>query len=234
MIIFSFCTFIWILTRSSSNIASTMLKFMRSCRTSRTRLKTSITDSIDFWISASIARFRESQFSSWSSSLLSLLRIRLLTKFNQTRSQKSRTSSSSSSKCASSAKRNIIRRASIVSNSISSEIVINSTRNETIETTNANEETTTKTTTKDSIRRSMTKRKSTRFTSSLISRFWRSWTLCFVKSCIEFWTRSVFNTAYETDRRSFFTRRSRNSFLSTIWRVRRSQWNKTSLNCFAR
>jgi hypothetical protein len=70
--------------------------------------------------------------------------------------------------------------------------------------------------TKDLIRKSMTKKKSTRFTSSLISRLWRSWALCFVKSCIELWTRSVFNTACETDRRSSFTRRSRNSFLSTI------------------
>ncbi len=55
MIMFSFCTFIWILTRSSSNIASIMLKFMRSCRMNRIRLKASITRSIDFWISASIA-----------------------------------------------------------------------------------------------------------------------------------------------------------------------------------
>jgi hypothetical protein len=47
-------------------------------------------------------------------------------------------------------------------------------------------------------------------------RFWRSWALCFVKSRIELWTRSVLNTAYETDRFSSFTRRSRNSSLSTI------------------
>jgi hypothetical protein len=60
------------------------------------------------------------------------------------------------------------------------------------------------------------KKKSTRFTSSSISRFWRSWALCFVKSRIEFWIRSVFNTTYETNRRSFFTLRFRNSFLSTI------------------
>jgi hypothetical protein len=39
--------------------------------------------------------------------------------------------------------KNIIRRASIVNNSISNEIVINSTKNEMIETTNANEKTTT-------------------------------------------------------------------------------------------
>jgi hypothetical protein len=107
MIIFSFCIFIWILMRSSSNIASIMLKFMRSCWTSRIRLKTSIMRSIDSWISASIARFRRSQRSSWSSSLSS--RIRLSTKFNQTRSQRSKTSSSSSSRCALFAKRNIIR-----------------------------------------------------------------------------------------------------------------------------
>jgi hypothetical protein len=113
------------------------------------------------------------------------------------------------------AKQNIIQRASIVNSSISNEIVINSTKNEMIETTNANEKTTT-TTTKDSIRRSMTKKKSTRFTSLSISRFWRSWALCFVKSRIKFWTRSAFNTTYETNRRSFFTRRFRNSFLSTI------------------
>jgi hypothetical protein len=62
----------------------------------------------------------------------------------------------------------------------------------------------------------MTKKESTRFTSSLISRFWRSWALCFVKSCIEFWIRSALNTTYETDRRSSSTRRSRNSFLSAI------------------
>jgi hypothetical protein len=30
------------------------------------------------------------------------------------------------------------------------------------------------------------------------------------------WTRFVFNITYETNRRSFFTRRFRNSFLSTI------------------
>jgi hypothetical protein len=47
-------------------------------------------------------------------------------------------------------------------------------------------------------------------------RFWRSWTLCFVKSRIEFWTRFAFNTTYETDRRSSFTRRFRNLFLSAI------------------
>jgi hypothetical protein len=214
MIIFSFCTFIWILTRSSSNIANIMFRFMRSCRTSRIRLKTSITQSIDFWIFASIARFRKSQRSSWSSSLS--FRTRFLTKFNQTRNQKLRTSSSSSSRCALSAKRSIIQRTSIVNSSISNEIVINSTKDETIETTNANERTTTTTTTKDLIRRSMTKKKSTRFTSSLISRSWRSWALCFVKSCIELWTRFAFNTMYKTDRRSFFTRRSRNSFLLTI------------------
>jgi hypothetical protein len=86
-----------------------MLRFMRSCRTSRIRLRASTTRSIDFWISASIARSRRSQRSSWSSSLLSLLRTRFLTKFNQTRSQRSRTSSSSSSKCALSAERSICR-----------------------------------------------------------------------------------------------------------------------------
>jgi hypothetical protein len=213
MIIFSFCIFIWILTRSSSNIASTMLRFMRSCRTSRIRIKASITRSIDFWISASIARFRENQRSSWSSSLS--FRIRLLTKFNQTRNQRFRTSSSSSSRCVLSAKKNITRRASIASSSISNEIAINSTKNEMIETTNASEKMTA-TTTKDSIQRSMTKKENTRFTSSSVSRFWRSWALCFVKSRIEFWTLSAFNTTYETDRRSSFTRRSRNSFLSTI------------------
>ncbi len=211
MIIFSFCTFIWVLMRSSSNIASIMLRLIRSCRTSRTRLKASIMQSIDFWISASIARSRENQRSSWSSSFLS--RTRFSTKFNQTRNQKSKTSSSSSSKCALFARRSIIRRTSIVSNSISSEIVINLTKNEMIETTSANEKTTT---TKNSIRKSMTKKKNTRFTSSSILRFWRSWALCFVKSRIKLWTRSVFNTTYETDRRSSFTRRFRNSFLSTI------------------
>ncbi len=210
MIIFSFCIFIWILTRNSSNIESIMLRLMRSCRTNRTRLRTSTTRSIDFWISASIAQSRRSQRSSWSSSISS--RTRFLTKFNQMRSQKSRTSSSSSSRCVLSVKRNIIRRASIVNSSISSEIVINSTRKETIETTNANE----KTTTKDLIQESTTKKKSTKCTSSSVSRFWRSWALCLVKSRIEFWTRFVFNTTYETDRRSSFTRRSRNSSLSTI------------------
>jgi hypothetical protein len=124
--------------------------------------------------------------------------------------------SSSSSKCALSAKRSIIQRASIMNSSISNEIVINSTKDETIETANADEKTTTTTTTKDLIRKSMTKKESTRFTSSLISRSWRLWTLCFVKSYIELWTRFAFNTAYETNRRSCFTRRSRNSFLSTI------------------
>jgi hypothetical protein len=62
----------------------------------------------------------------------------------------------------------------------------------------------------------MTKKKSIKCTSSSISRLWRSWALCLAKSCIEFWTRSAFNTAYETDQRSSFTRRFRNSFLSTI------------------
>ncbi len=175
-------------------------------------LKALITRSIDFWIFASIAQFRRNQRSSWSSSLSS--RIRLLTKFNQMRNQKLKTSSSSLSRCALFARRSIIQRTSIVSNSISNEIVINSTKNETIETTNANEETTT--TTKNSIRKSMTKKKSTKFTSSSISRFWRSWASCLVKSRIEFWTRSALNTAYETNRRLSFTRRSRNSFLSTI------------------
>jgi hypothetical protein len=60
------------------------------------------------------------------------------------------------------------------------------------------------------------KKRSTKFTSSSVSRFWRSWALCFVASHIEFWTRSVFNITYETNRRSFFTRCFRNSFLSTI------------------
>jgi hypothetical protein len=128
---------------------------------------------------------------------------------------KSRTSSLSSSKCALSATKNIIRWANVVNNLISNEIVINSTKNETIKTTNANKKTIT-TTTKNSIRKSITKKKSTKFTSSLISRFWRSWTLYFVKSRIKFWTRSAFNIMYETNQRSFFTRRSRNSFLSTI------------------
>jgi hypothetical protein len=41
-------------------------------------------------------------------------------------------------------------------------------------------------------------KKNTKFTSSLILKFWRSWALCFVKSCIEFWTRFAFNTTYET------------------------------------
>jgi hypothetical protein len=190
-----------------------MLRLMRSCQTSRIRLKTSITRSIDFWISASIARSRRNQRSSWSSSFSS--RIRFLTKFNQTRNQKSRTSSSSSSRCVLFAKKNITRRMSIVNNSISNEIAINSTKNETIETTNASEKMTT-TTTKNSIRKSMTKKKSIKFTSSSVSRSWRSWALCLVTSRIEFWTRSVFNTTYETDRRSSFTRRFRNSFLSTI------------------
>ncbi len=45
---------------------------------------------------------------------------------------------------------------------------------------------------------------------------WRSWTLCLVTSRIKLWTRFVFNITYETNRRSFFTRRFRNSFLSTI------------------
>ncbi len=110
--------------------------------------------------------------------------------------------------------KNIIQRASIMNSSISSEIVINSTKNETIKTTNASEETTT--TTKDSIRKSMTKKKSTKFTLLSILRSWQSWALCFVKSRIEFWTRFVFNITYEINRRSFFIRRFRNSFLSTI------------------
>jgi hypothetical protein len=170
MIIFSFCIFIWILTRNSSNIASIMFRFMRSCRTNRISLKISITRSIDFWISASITRSRRNQRSSWSSQFLYLSRTYLLTKFNQTRNQRSRTSSSSSSKCALFAKKNIIRRTSIVNSLISNEIVINSTKDKTIETTNANEKTTT-TTTKNSIRKSMTKKKSTRFTSLSVSRF---------------------------------------------------------------
>jgi hypothetical protein len=213
MTIFSFCTFIWILRRSSSNIASIMLRLTRSCRTSRISLKTSITRSIDFWISASIARFRENQRSSWLSSFSS--RTRFSTKFNQTSFQKSRTSSSSSSRCVLFAKRNITRRANIASSSISNKIAINSTRNETIETTNANEKTTT-TMTKDSIRKSMTKKRNTKFTSLLMSRSWWSWALCLVTSRIEFWTRSALNTTYEINRRSSFTRFYRNSSLSTI------------------
>ncbi len=74
---FLFCIFIWILTRSSSNIANIMFRFMKSCRTNRIRLKTSITWSIDFLIFASIVRFRRNQRSSWSSSLS--FRIRFLT-----------------------------------------------------------------------------------------------------------------------------------------------------------
>jgi hypothetical protein len=101
--------------------------------------------------------------------------------------------------------KNIIQRTSIVNNSISSEIVINSTKKKTNETINASKKKTT-----------MTKKKRTKFTSSLLSRFWRSWAYCFVKSRIEFWTRSVFNTTYETNRRSFFTRRFRNLSLLTI------------------
>jgi hypothetical protein len=50
MIIFSFCIFIWILTRSSSNIASIKFRFTRSCQLNRTQLKISITQLIDFWI----------------------------------------------------------------------------------------------------------------------------------------------------------------------------------------
>ncbi len=156
MIIFLFCIFIWILTRNLNNIASTMFRFMRSCRMSRIQLWASITRSIDFWISASITRSRKNQRSSWSSSLLS--RTHLLTKFNQSRNQRSRTSSSSSSRCVLSAKKDIIQQANIVSSLISSEIVINLTKKETNETANASEKTTT-TTTKDSIRRSMTKKK---------------------------------------------------------------------------
>ncbi len=201
------------MTRSSSNIASIMLKLTRSCRTSRISLKTSITRSIDFWIFASIARSRKNQRSSWLSLLLSW--IRFSTKFNQTRFQKTRTSLSSSSRCVLFVKTNIRRRTSIANNSISNKIAINSTKNETIKTANASEKTTT-TTTKDSIRKSMTKKKSTRFTSSSISRFWRSWALCLVTSRIELWTRSAFNITYKTDRRSYFTRFSRNSFLSAI------------------
>ncbi len=150
------------MTRSSSNIASIMLRFMRSCRMSRTRLKTSITRLNDFWISASIAQSWRNQRSSWSSLISS--RTRFLTKFNQTRNQKLRTSSSSLSKYVLSVKRSITRRASIVNSSISNKIVINSsTKKKTIETANASKETTT-TTTKDSIRRSMTRKRSTIFT----------------------------------------------------------------------
>jgi hypothetical protein len=213
MTIFSFCIFIWILMRSSSNIASIMFRFTKSCRTNRILLKALTTWSIDFWIFASIARFRKNQRLSWLSSFSS--RIRFLTKFNQTRNRKLKISSSSSSRCVLSAKRNITRWMSIVNNSISNEIVINSTKDEMIKTTNANEKTTT-TTTKNLIRKSMTKEKSTKFTSSSILKFWRSWALCLVKSHIEFRTRFIFSTTYETNRRSFFTRFFRNSFLSTI------------------
>jgi hypothetical protein len=58
--------------------------------------------------------------------------------------------------------------------------------------------------------------KSTRFTSSSVSRFWQSWALCLVTSHIKLWTRIAFNITYETDQRSSFTRFSRNSFLSAI------------------
>ncbi len=47
-IIFLFCTFIWVLMRSLSNIENTMLRLMRLCRTSQTRLWALITRSIDF------------------------------------------------------------------------------------------------------------------------------------------------------------------------------------------
>jgi hypothetical protein len=46
MTIFSFCIFIWILTRSSSNIASIMLIFTRLCQTNRILFKTLITRSL--------------------------------------------------------------------------------------------------------------------------------------------------------------------------------------------
>ncbi len=58
--------------------------------------------------------------------------------------------------------------------------------------------------------------KNTKFTSSLISRFWWSWTLYLVTSRIEFWTQFVFNTTYEINQRLFFTRFFRTLFLSTI------------------
>jgi hypothetical protein len=111
--------------------------------------------------------------------------------------------------------KNIIWRTSIVNNSISSKIEINSTKKKTIKITNASEKTTT-TMTKDTIRKSITRKKNTKFTSLWISRFWRSWALCLVKSRIKFWTRSAFNTTYEINWRSFFTWSFRNSFLSTI------------------
>ncbi len=211
MIIFSFCTFIWILTRNSSNIASIIFKFTKSCRMSRIRLKILITRLIDFWTFVSIAQSWKNQRSLWSSSLS--FWIRFLTKFIETRNEKLKTSLSSLLKCALFAKKNIIQRTIIINNLISNEIMINSTKNEIIKTANANKITMT---TNDLIRKSMTKKKSTKFTSSSILKFWRSWTLCFVKSCIKFWTRFIFNTMYKINRRSFFTRRSRNLCLSTI------------------
>ncbi len=68
-------------------------------------------------------------------------------------------------KCVSSATKNFTRRASVASNSISSEIAINATRKKTIETTNVNKKTTTiTTTTKNIIRTLMIRMTSTRFT----------------------------------------------------------------------
>jgi hypothetical protein len=63
---------------------------------------------------------------------------------------------------------------------------------------------------------SMTKRRSTRSTSSSVSRSWRSWALCSVKPHTGSWTRPALNTAYGTDRRSSSTRRSSNSFLLAV------------------
>jgi hypothetical protein len=160
------------LTRSLSNIANINLKLTKSCRTSRTRLKISITRLIDFWIFALIVRF-QSQRLSWSLSLSSR------TRFWQNlikRAIKSQERRYYYRQNVYHLQKKIIRWTNIAINliiaskTITNEIVINSTKEKTIETINASEKMIT-TTTKNLIRNSMTRMTSTRFTSSSVLRF---------------------------------------------------------------
>jgi hypothetical protein len=56
----------------------------------------------------------------------------------------------------------------------------------------------------------------TNCTLSYSSRHYRQWASCLFRSFFEFWTVHVLSTTFEKNRRSSFTRRSRNSSLSAI------------------
>jgi hypothetical protein len=187
MITFWFYTFISISTRNTSNIESIMLRRTTSCLSNSISQWKSITRSINFLIFASIASFSSNQ--SWSALIVNAI---------------------------------ITWRANVeISILIWSEIIKVKRINqiETIETTNE-EEKTTKTITTTSMTIAITTTRTLKSlincTSSWSSKRCRQWTSCSLQSFSELWTVHVFNTAFEKNRRSSFTRRSRNSFLSTI------------------